>query len=222
MFPDAPIVPGWTTAPMTEIGLFPYSRTCSTSSALVMYFDSSGDLMCCSACVAVMPATSTLPRSGMVSFPSSPMVVLVLRFESWRTLMSTTSRAPSGASPGADALCAVATEATRRRTAANVDKRLMVPCDSDFVQIQQPLPTLREQRPLRKKLPSNPLDYWTLPEVYEAPVNPAWASASTTRKRLCALRVRGYFKFGYGLRDNLKVPRIPLSSSASGEFDLRW
>src|ERR1041385_1651357 len=68
---------------------------------------------------------------------------------------------------------------------------------------------------------SHPLNDWTLIEVYEAPVNHVWALASTTRKRVCALRLHGYFKFGYGLRDNLKVPRIPLSSSASGEFDFR-
>jgi len=58
-------------------------------------------------------------------------------------------------------------------------------------------------------------------KVYDRRVNPVLALASTTRKRLCALRQHGYLEFGYGLRDNLNVPRIPLSTSTSGEFDLR-
>src|SRR6185369_9535180 len=91
---------------------------------------------------------------------------------------------------------------------------------SDCNSNQRPLPTCGAAAASRTSL--QPCDYWTLWKVYEARVNPASALASTTRKRLCALRRYGYFKLCYGLRDNLKVPRIPLSSSARAEFDFLW
>src|SRR5436309_16132932 len=118
--------------------------------------------------------------------------------------MSSTSRAPSGASP-AGTFCATAAEAARRRAAAIIKRRFIVPClfRLQFNQINGRCPRA-EQRPLHE-LPFNPVGLLDLWKVYEARVNPASALASTTRKRLCALRRHGYFELCYGLSDNLNV-----------------
>src|SRR5215213_8655863 len=105
--PEKARLPGWLTAPITEIGRERNSEIRTATEARCMYFASSRALRIWAVSEAVLPVTGTLPKGGKSIVPSSSTRRGPFSVSSSNTLISSRSRGPT-LYPGGSRSCASA------------------------------------------------------------------------------------------------------------------